>query len=369
MFLGLFTDLFEVGGVQQLSRHAAAVLQQMARERGQRCWLASLNDARGIHSFSLGLEQYSFRGFGRRKGELLAYLARVAPKLRLVYLGHPHLAPVGLFLRLFNRRLPYWVAAHGVEVWTPLSLTRRLALRRARGITAVSAFTAERMAAAQGLDPHKVYALPPALDPGFANGNREAASLSLPPDARVILTVGRLISSEPGKGIDTVIRALPKVLRAVPKCLYVVVGDGDDRNRLEQLAAQHDVRNRVHFVGRQAVSGLKEYYLRSEVFIMPSRQEGFGIVFLEAMACGKPIIGGNHGGTPEIVEDGVTGFLVESGDVGSVADRLTRLLQDDMLRRQMGDAARRRVEGNYTFEQFRRRFIALLDEANGKPSR
>ncbi len=365
MILGLFTALSEIGGIQQLSRHAGAVLQQMALDRGGSCLLLGFNDNPGIHSYTVGADAYTFQGFGRSRVRLVAYLAGVAPKLELAYLGHPHLAPLGLSMQMLNRRFPYWVAVHGVEVWSPLSPVRRLALRQARGITAVSAFTAERVVQAQGLDPRKVFLLPPALEPGFANGRRTGASLPLPPQSRLILTVGRLVSSEPGKGIDTVIRALPRVLSVVPDAFYVVVGEGNDQARLERLAQESNVRDRVLFLGEQSLRDLKEYYSRCCAFVMPSRQEGFGIVFLEAMAFGRPIVGGNHGGTPEFVQDGVTGFLVEYDRVDVLADRLIRLLQDEELCRQMGDAGRRTVEANFSFEQFRGRLTRILDGSSG----
>ena len=368
MILGLFTALSEIGGIQQLSRHVGAVLQQMALDRGGSCLLLGFNDNPGIHSYTIGADPFTFQGFGRNRARLVACLAGVAPKLEMAYLGHPHLAPLGLSMRLLNRRFQYWVAAHGIEVWSPLSPVRRLALCQARGITAVSAFTAERVVQAQGLDPRKVFFLPPALEPGFANGRRAAASLPLPPQGRLILSVGRLISSEPGKGIDTVIRALPKVLSVVRDAFYVVVGEGDDRARLERLAQESNVRDRVLFLGEQSLHDLKECYSRCCAFVMPSRQEGFGIVFLEAMAFGRPIIAGNHGGTPEFVQDGVTGFLVEYDRVNVLADRLIRLLQDDELCRRMGDAGRRAVEANFSFEQFRERLTRILDGTAGVAS-
>ena len=343
-----------------MGRHAGAVLWEAAHARGHSCALFSLNDKPGTNSFFVAAAEYTYRGFGRQKTRLIARLAQLAPELKVAYLGHPYLAPLGMFLQLFNRRLQYWVAAHGMEVWQPLPLVRRLGLRRAYGITAVSADTALKMAQAQRLDPRKVFHLPPALESGFANQPIHAAPLDVPPGSRIILSVGRLIAAEPGKGFDTVIRALPQVLRQVPNCCYVVIGIGDDRERLERLAQEKGVRDHVVFAGEQTSDHLKRYYAACDVFAMPSRQEGFGIVFLEAMAFGKPILAGHHGGTPEFVTDGQTGYLVKHDDDGEVATRLIRLLQDDECRRSMGEAGRRWVEENYSFEQFRCRLLSVL---------
>jgi glycosyltransferase involved in cell wall biosynthesis len=105
---------------------------------------------------------------------------------------------------------------------------------------------------------------------------------------------------------------------------------------------------------------LVELYKSCDIFLMPSRQEGFGIVFLEAMAFKKPVIGGNHGGTPEVILDNETGFLVEHGDVDGLADRIAILLRDPELCKRMGEAGRRRVEENYTFEPLRRKLMDLF---------
>ena len=140
----------------------------------------------------------------------------------------------------------------------------------------------------------------------------------------------------------------------------MIVGDGDYRPYLQELADEMGVSDQVLFVGEKSDDDLKAYYRNADVFAMPSRQEGFGIVFLEAMAFGKPVIGGNHGGTPEVVIDRETGFLVDYGDVDAVASCIIRLLSDQELCTRMGEAGQRRVEENYTFEHFRMRLTRLL---------
>jgi phosphatidylinositol alpha-1,6-mannosyltransferase len=211
----------------------------------------------------------------------------------------------------------------------------------------------------QGVIPKKVALLPYCLDPGF---NDRVCSNHLSPSSQSasVLTVGRLLRSEPGKGVDTVIRAFPKVLQAVPSAEYIIIGDGNHRSYLEQLAKETGVRERVSFLGPQNDDELREHYRKAAVFAMPSRQEGFGIVYLEAMSFAKPVVAAGFGGAPDIVIDGLTGFLIPYGDVDALADRLICLLRNADLRCKLGISGRARVEAHYSFGGFRQQLADLL---------
>jgi glycosyltransferase involved in cell wall biosynthesis len=251
-----------------------------------------------------------------------------------------------------------------VEVWEPLSFFRRVALRRAQRVMAVSAYTANAMVKAQKVRPENVFVVYPALDPDFTQEPRDKASLPFPTRGRMLLTVGRLISSEPGKGIELVIKALPELTKIAPDIFYVIVGEGDLQPRLEELARENSVSDRVVFSGAGGLEQLKGYYSRADIYVMPSRQEGFGIVFLEAMIFGKPVIAGAYGGSPEIVQDGMTGFTVMPGDLEALTARLIRLLQDEALRTKMGVAGRQRVSQDFSFERFEEGLTKILDARN-----
>ena len=361
MILGLFSELLATGGVQRVSRHTAAVLKVFADNQNVDCQLFSLNDSLGYHDLQVGDIALTVRGFGRRKLQFaLAVLVRVA-RVHLAYIGHPNLSPLGLLLKFIRPSTCYWVATYGIDVWRPLPLLRRLGLRWAHGVTVISRFTAEKLGALNKLEQGKVQMLPPALDPTFLRKEKGAASSRLGlPSGRLLLTVARLASAERYKGMETVILALPKVLEDFPDTFYVIIGEGDEQERLEHIAKEIGVEQHVIFPGAQGVDRLIDYYSACDIFVMPSRKEGFGIVFLEAMTFGKPVIGGKHGGTPEVVKDGVTGYLVEFGDTDVLANRLVRLLGNKDLRERMGEAGRRHVENNYTFEHFRRRLLQLL---------
>lgn len=360
--MGVFPELSGIGGIQQVSRQMAAVLAETARERNLPCELISLNDARGRGYFQQGPHTHEFIGFARNKASLFLHLLRVAPRVNCMFFGHVNLAPLAWLLQRLRPGIRYWIVAHGVEVWQPLPLFRRLALRRAQGIFSVSTYTTAQMVSTQGLNSAKVLLLRPALEPAFVQAACDANVPALPAHGRFLLTVGRLVSSEPGKGVESVIRVLPDLLKAVPDLSYVIVGDGDLRPGLEKLAHESPARDHILFLGKLTVEQLKHCYFKCDIFVMPSRQEGFGIVFLEAMALGKPVVAACVGGTPEIVKNGITGFLVRPGDLEGLALRLTQLLQDEALRIGMGEAGRKHVEEHYSFELYRKKLMKVLNE-------
>ena len=151
---------------------------------------------------------------------------------------------------------------------------------------------------------------------------------------QVILTVGRIV---PRKGLDAVIRALPNILRQAPATHYLIVGEGHYRPVLERIVEQLGMRDHVTFAGRVAEEELADYYRTCDVFAMPNREmpdgdtEGFGLVFLEANACRKPVVGGRAGGAVEAVRDGENGLLVDGWSVDEIAEALLRLLTDSVL--------------------------------------
>ena len=180
---------------------------------------------------------------------------------------------------------------------------------------------------------------------------------------RVILLVGRMDSSEGEKGHRELLRIWHDVLRSFPEAQLVFVGPGDDRDALEKLAETEGVASSVFIPGYLSTEHLKEQYRHCYAFVMPSRQEGFGLAYLEAMNAGKPCIGCLGGGCEEIVEDGRTGILLDS----SFSDRqllqaLERLLEDEPLARHMGQEGLRRLREKFTSEHAYERLQSALEE-------
>jgi glycosyltransferase involved in cell wall biosynthesis len=366
MIVGLFPDLLPFGGVQTAGRHTAAVLSRIAAERGSRAHFLSLNDPPGEHEIRIGSTSYRFRGFGRAKARFALEALRLAGQNpHLVLAAHPNLAVPVAAMHVRSRSFKWIVQSHGVEVWQRLGWLRRSSLRRADRVFAPSRCTAQALSHIQHLPEENIRVVPWGLDPGFFDLADRAASLPLPPslpNSRYILAVGRWASSERYKGFDTLIRALPAPLPANEDVQMVFAGHGNDRPGLERLAKDLNVAGRVHFVSGLAREDLAAAYHHAEVFALPSSGEGFGLVFLEAMAMGRPVIGGNHGGIPDIIEDGVSGYLVAHGDAPALAAKLNRLLADSTLRDEMGRRGRERVLRDFRFEAFESRFRAAITE-------
>ena len=366
MLLGLFTELATAGGVQRAGRHVASVMTEFSAGRNLECRLLSLNDTPELHRLSVGTREFVFTGSDRGKTRFSVTAARAARRrAQLVVAGHPHLASVARGLKLFAPGAKSIICTHGLEVWEPLSLVRRRALRNADLVLAPTDNTAEHVATQQDVPRERIRVLPWAVDPEFEALLLPTPRPALPmefPQGRVILTVGRWSAAERYKGMDTLITTLPRLLTEWPTLQLVAVGEGDDQGWLEQIADGRGVRRHVHFLGGLSYAEIAACYQACEIFALPSRGEGFGLVYLEAMACGKPVIGGAHGGAPEVIEDGKTGYLVQHGDAGQLATSLETLLADPALAKQMGARGRERVERDFRFSAFAKSLKKILRE-------
>ena len=225
--------------------------------------------------------------------------------------------------------------------------------------------TADFVVDLHGVAGSRVRVLPWGLDPNFETKLMGLSGVSVPPEfpkGRVILTVGRWLAAERYKGMDTLIKALPRLLLRWPEVQLAMVGEGDDKEWLVDIARHSGVQKHVHFLSGLTYGQLSACYAASEIFALPSRGEGFGFVYLEAMARGKPVIGGAHGGAPEVIEDGKTGYVVPHGDAAQLATAMETLLDDATLRAEMGRRGKQRVDNEFKFSVFAKSFRRILRE-------
>jgi phosphatidyl-myo-inositol dimannoside synthase len=278
-----------------------------------------------------------------------------------LFFTHLSLATVQRFVPALIRK-PYAVFLHDIEAWNAQPDVRRHVLRGAFLRVANSAYTARRVAESNPtVGP--VVSCPLALPADWSTPPPLPRPPGLPADARTVIIVGRMVSTERYKGHDQLIEAWPQVRAAVPDARLVCVGEGDDVARLRAKATAAGVGDAVAFPGFVSDAVRRALYQQAGVFAMPSRREGFGLVYLEAMASGMPCIGSIHDAAPEVIADGVTGVLVDQADIASLASHIVRLLTHDDLRRGMGEAGRRRFLSEFTYGAFARRLVAHVQRA------
>ncbi|MFD7960144.1 glycosyltransferase family 4 protein [Streptomyces zaomyceticus] len=283
-------------------------------------------------------------------------------------------APLGLMAPALRaagaRRLV--ATTHGHEAgWAQLPVSRRLLRRIGEGtdtITYLGEYTRSRIAAA--LAPaaaDRMRQLPPGVDEKTfhpdSGGAEVRARLGLS-DRPVVVCVSRLV---PRKGQDTLIRAMPRILRRVPDAVLLIVGGGPYEKDLHRLAAETGVAGSVRFTGAVPWSELPAHYGAGDVFAMPCRTrrggldvEGLGIVYLEASATGLPVVAGDSGGAPDAVLDGETGWVVRGESAEDTADRVSTLLLDPELRARMGERGRAWVEEKWRWDLLAERLKELL---------
>ena len=274
---------------------------------------------------------------------------------------HPHFAKA---MRWSSR--PYLAVAHGVETWGHLDGALGVALRKAAGVLPVSEFTRQVLLREGRLDPDKVIVVPDTLrESAFAPGPKPDYLLQrhgLKPHQPVLLTVGRLAASEAYKGHDQVIAALPAIRRTYPDVRYVIVGTGDDLARLKACAASHGQEEAVIFAGFIPDHELADYYRLCDAFVMPSTGEGFGIVYLEALASGRPCIVGNQDASPEAIGNGRLGFVVDPRAPDEIVAAVIQFLsrQHDKPWLHEPETLRSEVIKLYGFNAFRNHLASAL---------
>ena len=292
----------------------------------------------------------------------LAYSARIiSHALRrpptAILATHLHFSPAGRLINKFAAT-PYAVVAHGIDAWGLDNTAVINGLCSANLVLAVSRFTRDRLVQELAIDPGRVKLLPNTFDSTrFRPGPKPKYLLErfgLREDQPVILTICRMPSVDRYKGYDQILRALPGIKKKMPNVRYILGGTGADRTRIEQLIHSLDLSETAVLPGFIPDGELCDYYNLCDVFAMPSRAEGFGIVFLEALSCGKAVIAGDNDGSVDAVLDGTIGCLVNPESVEDIAGSLHAVLSHahplEILRRPQ--QLRQRVIEAYGFERF-----------------
>jgi phosphatidylinositol alpha-1,6-mannosyltransferase len=292
----------------------------------------------------------------------------------LTIYGYIMIGIIGLILqKLFGHK--YVISTHGMDMlqfrrFWGLNFMTKLILQQADGVLTNSEFT-KKLVLDYGVDPAKIELVFPGVEEMYEmqGKNQDLVRKHGLQDKYVLLTVGRLVRR---KGHDRVIESLPRLIQEIPELVYLIIGDGVERDYLTQLAAKLGVRERVIFVGNiHDPVLLNQYYNTCDQFLMIAREldtgnaEGFGIVYLEAACTGIPVIAGNSGGAGEAVLHEVTGLVVDPNAIEEIAGAVLRFKQDNVLRGQLTRQGYDRAKKSFRYPALVQKFDFYMRSLGG----
>ena len=359
-------EFLGAGGIQQHSRTFTRALAELLPGAGLR--VLSKNDRTRQCFPSAKLSHHTIRRGGifrtARFGAFLLWQT-LTQRPDLVIVTHLHFAPLACALKKIVG-LRYWVTAHGIEAWSVRSILMRRSLSAAEKILCVSRHTRDRLLQNSTLDLERVFVLANAIDErDFTLAAKPPHLLrryGLQPTQKVIFTLSRLDSRERSKGYDLVVDAMPRLRESIPDIHYVLAGCGHDSDRIRRRVRDLGLRKNVTLTGFLPERDLRDHYSLCDLFVMPSRSEGFGIVYLEALAAGRPVLAGNRDGSRDPLLDGELGALVDPENSEQLAAAVTEILLGRAPARFYRPSyLRSRVVEEFGFDAFKSRLLDLLN--------
>jgi phosphatidylinositol alpha-1,6-mannosyltransferase len=315
----------DTGGIQKMNRTLAHSLYMLAQRNNWDFKLWSAYDSN--HDL---MEKYlpkeNFRGFGINRVGFALNIINTAQKPDIVIISHINMSIIGLLIRLTNPKCKIWLIAHGVEVWRPLSLVKKMFLRHCDKIICVSNFTKQQMISRHKISASVCTVLNNAVDPfmnlpiAFNKPDYLLKRYNLTANNQIIFTLTRLASTEQYKGHDQVIKVISQLKKEFPGIKYILSGqyDHNEKIRIHKLITDYKVEEQIILTGFIPENELSDHFLLADLFVLPSKKEGFGIVFIEALACGLPVICGNVDGSIDAICNGELGRGVNPDDLNEL---------------------------------------------------
>jgi phosphatidylinositol alpha-1,6-mannosyltransferase len=324
------------GGIEKVCRVQAKAIYESLQE-GQSVQLLSMHDQPGDAKGNPYLPEQFCKSWAGKKLAFMSGSFKAGKHADIVLLSHINLLPAGWLIKLRNPSAKLILICHGIEVWKPLGKITRKMLAACNRFICVSNFTKNKMQAMNGIPSEKTELLNNCLDPFLAQpvkrGNRSMMLDKYGFDSNdvILLMLSRIASTERHKNYDHVIAAMPQVTATTGKQVrYLIAGKytEDEAAHIMQEAKKYGVENNVKLAGFVQDEDLPEYFAQADLYVMPSTKEGFGIVFIEAMYYGLPVIAGNKDGSVDALANGKLGLLIDPEDTDAIATAIEKILQD-----------------------------------------
>lgn len=287
-------------------------------------------------------------------------------KQDIIFCSHVNFSPLCYFFKKYIGK-DYIVITHGIDVWDIKTGLKAEALKKANKVVTVSNFTKNIMIKNISELSEKIFILPNSIDGKDFFPKEKSARLmekyNIKKDDKIILTLTRLSSSEKYKGYDRIIEILPRIKKEIPRIKYILMGAGDDAERIKKLISELDLNSSVIMTGYFSDEEKTDFFSICDVFAMPSKGEGFGIVFLEALACGKPVVAGNKDASLEPLLNGELGLLVDPDNKEEIMKAIIGILKKEVPEKILdGEFLRKKTIENFGFEKFKEKVKSLIYE-------
>jgi phosphatidylinositol alpha-1,6-mannosyltransferase len=354
------------GGIEKVCRSICRSLYDLGEENTVEPTVYSMYD-KHFDRDSRYLKKQQYHAFNEHRKYFVIKSLIKGIRSDVIILSHINLLSIGYLIKRFSPKTKVYLLAHGIEIWRKLPEPKLKALKRLDKIIAVSHFTAEKIKSIHGIKDDKMEILNNCIDPFYffpENFNKPKSLLErygLNPNQKILMSLSRVVSSEKYKGYDNTISILPQLIKKYPEVVYLIAGKSDEEEklRLEKLIAKYQLANHIKLIGFIDEAEITDHFLLSDIFVMPSKKEGFGIVFIEAMASGLYVVAGNKDGSVDALKNGELGKLVNPDNSNEIEKTLDELLKSP-LDHEEKIALQKNVLKAFSYEKYRESIKKLI---------
>ncbi|MBB2144114.1 glycosyltransferase [Pedobacter sp. LMG 31464] len=356
------------GGIEKVCRSICRALYDLGEENTLEPTVYSMYD-KYFERDSRYLKKQQYQGFNEHRKYFVIKSLLKGIRSDVIILSHINLLSVGYLIKRFSPKTKVYLIAHGIEIWRKLPEPKLKALNRLDKIIAVSHFTAEKIKSIHGIKAEKIEILNNCIDPfyffpeNFSKPEPLLKRYGLNPNQKILMSLSRVVSSEKYKGYDNTISILPQLIKKYPEVVYLIAGKSDEEEklRLEKLIIKHQIADHIKLIGFIDEAEITDHFLLSDIFVMPSKKEGFGIVFIEAMASGLCVVAGNKDGSVDALKNGELGKLVNPDDSNEIEKTLNELLKSP-LDHEEKIALQKSVLKAFSYEKYRESIRKLIQQ-------
>lgn len=352
----IYLDAFSnTGGIEEFNKKIIRSFENISKKNGfenYRINIISIYDE-NFHYHPIN-QNINFVGYSGNRVKAVFEIIKKVEKKDIIFFGHINLLPLAILNIIINGVKKIFFSIYGIEVWKKFNFLESQFLKKFSFLS-ISNYTKNEFSKNSGVNPKNIQIFPCCIE---IIKNEESIKNPYKQSDFNVLTVSRLSSNDTYKGIDHVIQALPLIIKKIPNIKFTIIGKGDDKLRLQKICKKLKVDEYVDFRGY--VEKLDPYYKFCNLFTLPSKNEGFGIVFLEAMQYKKPVLSCNSGGSQDVIKNNETGFHSIYGDLDSINDMILFIYNNKEHATNIGNAGYKHLMQNFTFRNFQDRLEKIL---------